>query len=159
MSENLLKIVKYIDYCYINNYIKNCLKITNNLQNVNDWKIFTNYSNDEKYNILYLLQMIYLKNKLNSDTFLLSIHIYKKICIKYAHVIDNYVSLFGSVYVAINKIYCDKYLTDYFLVECLRIELKIIKKMISCVEKFLMFDEIYFGFDEKKKIKNEISWI
>jgi hypothetical protein len=158
MNKNFLKIIKYIDYCYINNYLKNNLKIINvNCdENMNDWKIFSTYSNDEKFNILYLIQMICSQIEFDYEIFLISIHIYKKICIKYAHIIDNYVYLFGSIYVVINKLYCKKYLTDKFLIKIFNIEQKIITIMISCIEKFLTNYEIYFGNNEKNKIMNEI---
>lgn len=156
INKKLLKVVKYIDYCYINNYVKNCVKNINDTKNMNDWKIFSTYSNDEKYNILYLIQMICSQNEFDYEIFMLTIHIYRKICIKYAHIIDNYVYLFGSIYIAVNKLYYDEYLSENFLVNILNLEQKIIKNMISCIEKFLIHDEIYFGIEEKIKLKNEI---
>lgn len=164
MSENinvnnkLLQIIKYIDFCYINNYLKNNFKLNSNNSNdsMNNWKIFSTYSNDDKYNILYLIQMICSQNVFDHETLIISIYIYKKICIKYAHLIDNYVYLFGTIYIVMNKFYCINYLNDDFLIKILNIEPKIIKIMITCIENFLIDYEIYFGNVEKNNIFNEI---
>lgn len=156
-NEKLLKTVKYIDYCWVNNYIKNILITVNNLHDINNWKIFSNYSTDEKHNILYLVQALHSQNVFKYKIFLLSVHIYKNICVRYAHIIDNYVCLLGSIYIAVNRSYCDEYLTEHFLVKILKIELCIVKEMISCIENFLVQYKIYFTLEEKKKIKNEIK--
>jgi len=147
-DKKLIKHIKYIDYCYINNYVKNNLKIINHTENMNDWKIFSAYSNDDKYNILYLILMLYSQNEFDYQIFLLSIRIYKKICIKYAHVINNYVYLFGSIYITVNKFCCDEYLTENFLVNIFNLERKIVNDMIHCIKKFLIYDEKYFGIED-----------
>ena len=106
-----LKIVKFIDYIYLINFILNTLSDRNlsiykSLQDQtdNDWKIFSTHCVNESLNILYLLKAIKLMPNYNCELLLLSIHIYAKICEKYAHQIKNYTYLFASVYIAVNKI-------------------------------------------------------
>ena len=56
-SKNMIKIIKYIDYLYVSNYITNTLKYSTNDKLLNEWKIFSIYSNSlsviDKYNIFY----------------------------------------------------------------------------------------------------------
>ena len=134
-TNELVKIIKYIDYLYLNNYIKNSLKYgfedikntkkTNN-DNNNEWKIFSTHLNtkeqnigeqkiENQFNILNLIQLIITRDEFDYETFLMTIHIYRKICIQYAHLIDNYVYLFGSIYITLNKILCDNFLSNKFL--------------------------------------------
>ena len=89
----------------------------------------------------------------------MTIHIYRKICIQYAHLIDNYVYLFGSIYITLNKILCDNFLSNKFLSDVFGIDLIVINKMIMCIDKFIddNDNDIYFGIDEISKIKNIIN--
>lgn len=153
-TNKLVKVIKYIDYLYLNNYIKNSLKyeFKDNKDNKNnEWKIFSNHLNvkeqkrNDQFNILNLIQSIIIQNEFDYEIFLITIHIYKKICIQYAHLIDNYVYLFGSI--------SNKFLSDIFDIEPI-----IINKMIMCVNKFINDNDIYFGIDEKIKITNNIYY-
>lgn len=163
-KDNLIKIIKYINYLYLNNYIKNCLTYINEDNKINEWKIFSTNLNiseqqkDDQFNILNLVQAIINHNDFDHEIFLISIHIYRKICIRYAHLIDNYVYLFGSIYVALHNILCDKFLSNNFLSNLFDIKQCIINKMIMCIERFINFNDIYFGVDEKNSITNGIYY-
>ncbi len=160
----LLKFIKYIDYLYLNNYITNSLKYSFEDNKNNEWKIFSTHFNvgekkrDDQFNILYLIQSIVNQNEFDYEIFLISIHIYRKICIKYAHLIDNYVYLFGSIYIVLNKIFCDKFLSNNFLSKIFDLKPEIISKMITCVDIFINTNDIYFGKDERIKITNSIYY-
>lgn len=180
MSNNnkILKLVKFIDYIYLNYYVKNSLNVSisdvsisdvETNKNMNNWKIFSTRSNDveinkinnvylsgERLNILYLLQMIISQDIYDFEVLLISLHIYKKICIQYAHLIDNYTYLFGCVYIVINKILCKKFLTENFLSNMFGINPKFISMMIHCVDEFIDTNDIYFGTDEKHNILDGI---
>ena len=113
-----LKIVKFIDYIYLNNYITNMLipdtnvQLTKKIANTyyaqeqidNDWKIFSTHYIDESLNILYFIKKIKSKSNFNIELLLLTLHIYTNICKKHAHQIENYTYLFASVYIGVNKI-------------------------------------------------------
>ena len=163
-KNKLLKVIKYIDYLYLNNYIKNSVKYGFDDNKNNEWKIFSTHLNygeskkDNHYNILNLIDTIIVQNEFDEEIFLISIHIYKKICIQYAHLIDNYVYLFGSVYISLNKILCDKFLSNKFLSDIFNIEPKIINKMLICIDKFINNNDIYFGIDEKIQIIDNIYY-
>lgn len=158
----LFKIIKYIDYIYINNYVFNSLKYITIDDKINEWKIFSTHFNvkksDLQYNILHLVQSIVNQNEFDYEIFLISIYIYKKICIEYAHLIDNYVYLFGSIYIALNKKMCDEFLSNNFLSNIFNIKHVIVDNMIMCIEKFINTNNIYFGIDEKIKIIDEIYY-
>jgi len=162
-KNELLKIIKYIDYLYLNKYIKNSLKYGFENNKNNEWKIFSTHyvvgkqKKDEQFNILNLVQSIFNQNEFNSEIFLITIHVYRKICIEYAHLIDNYVYLFGSIYITLNKILCDEFISNKFLSDIFDIEPNIINKMIKSIEDFIICDDIYFGIDEKNNIANEIN--
>lgn len=161
-KKKLLKVIKYIDYLYLNNYINNSLRYGFEDNKNNEWKIFSTHFNvgekkrDNQFNILYLIQTIVNQNGFDYEIFLISIHIYRKICIKYAHLIDNYVYLFGSIYIVLNNIFCDEFLSNKFLSDIFNIKPEIISKMFACVDKFINTNDIYFGNDEKIKITNSI---
>ena len=166
-KNNLLRIVKYLNYIYITSYVKNSLKINkynekNNEKN-NEWKIFSTHfnikqQNYEQFNILHLIQSIISRDEFDYNILLISIYIYKKICINYADLIDNYIYLFGSVYITMNKILCDNFLDANFLSIIFDIELKIITKMIKCIDNFINNNDIYFSIDEKNKIIDGIYY-
>lgn len=161
-NNSLKKIIEYLDYCYLTNNIKNTLNSDNkNNNDLNIWNIFSfnsiNNKNDfEKHNILYLVQNIITKEYFNNEIFLLSIYIYKKICVKYANIIDNYIYLFGSIYVSINLIN-NKNVTENFLISLFNIEISIVKKMIDCINIFLNNNYIYFNIRQRNKIIQLIS--
>jgi len=163
-KNKLVKIIEYIDYLYLNNYIKNSLKYGLNNNKNNELKIFSTHFNigkqkrDEQLNILNLIQSIVIQNEFNYEIFLITIHIYRKICIQYAHLIDNYVYLFGAIYITLNKILCDKFLSNKFLSDILDIEPIVINKMVMCIDKFIDDNDIYFGMDEIIKITNSIYY-
>lgn len=159
----LKKIVKFIDYVYLNNYIRNSLIKENysnqNLNLNNDWKIFsTQYKNDD-INILNFIKIIRIQPNYSDELLLLTTHIYVKICVEYAHLIENYTYLFASIYIAINinNIMLDEYLTCNFLAKFLNINLDFAKQMINLVEKFMIESDIYFGSNEKDYIINNIT--
>lgn len=86
----------------------------------------------------------------------MAIHIYGKICIKHAHKIENYTLLFGSVYVGVNKIVSDKYLSDDFIAKTFNIGIVKALQMVMLVEEFMDTNDIYFGSKEKESL---ISYI
>jgi len=162
-NKYLLKIIKYIDYIYLNSYINNLLIIKKYDEDLNKWKIFStcfnnNKKNYEQFNILHLIKSIISQNEFNYEILLISIHIYEKICIKYAHLIDNYTYLFGSVYISMNKILSDNFLSDNFLSNLFDIHVEKIILMIKCIDYFIDFNDIYFDINDKKKIINEIYY-
>lgn len=159
-DDKLIEMIKYIDYCYIHNYIKNTLE--NNKTAQEEWNVFTFHSTNtqiinEKCNILYLLQNIISHKEFNYEILLWTIHIYKNICIKYANTIDNYVYLFGSIYISIN-IVNDKYISDDFLSKLFDLDGKIIKKMIKTIDNYIDNNDIYFGDCEKNKIVDLVKY-
>lgn len=170
-----IKIVKFIDYVYLNNFITNTLlkenKSTNTINqfkydynnnfvidlsmnsiNENDWKIFSNHFINDNVNILYFIKSVKLKSNYSYELLLITIHIYTKICIKYAHLIENYTLLFASVYIAINKVMCDEYLPYTFMAKVLKINRGLAKKMVWIVDRFMDLNDIYFGSNDKEKI-------
>jgi hypothetical protein len=157
-----LRMIKFIDYIYVNFYVVNSLKNYNyyNKETMNEWKIFSTHSNKciEHQNILYLIKLLSSQKEFHYDIILICIHVYIKICEKYAHLIDNYTYLFGSVYISINKFLCDEFLCDNFLSNIFGIDLKIINNMVKCVDRFVDCNEIYFGIEEKIKIINGIYY-
>lgn len=163
-KNKLLKVIKYIDYLYLNNYISNSLRYGFDDNKNNEWKIFSTHFNveeqkrDEQFNVLNLVQSIVNQDVFNYEIFLITIHVYRKVCIKYAHLIDNYVYLFGSIYITLNKILCDEFISNKFLSNIFGIEPEIISKMNKCIENFIDSNDIYFGTDEKNKITNSIYY-
>jgi hypothetical protein len=165
-----LKIVKFIDYIYLNNYITNMLipdtnvQLTKKIANPyyiqeqidNDWKIFSAHYIDESLNILYFIKKIKSKSNFNIELLLLTLHIYSNICKKHAHKIENYTYLFASVYIGVNKIICVEYLTDIFIAQVLNIPINNAKKMVNLVDKFMDTNDIYFGIKEKEGLINNI---
>ena len=159
-NNSIIKIIKLVDYSYLNNYI--LLNIideeTNSKKNVyNDWKIFSNHNYDEKINIFYFLKLIKHQNDFSYEKLLLIIHIYIKICQKYAHLIDNYTYLFATVYISINNLMFIESIEYFYLAEILKINHDIAKKMIVLVDNFIDTEKIYFSTLEKQKILNKIK--
>ncbi len=161
-KNQMMRIIKFIDYIYLNSYVNNSLNInkSNDLDTMNEWKIFSTHSNKsiEYQNIYYLIKSLSTQNEFDYDILLISIHIFRKICKKYAHLIDDYIYLFGSVYISVNKNFCDEYLSDNFLAKIFNVDLKIINKMVKCVDKFVLYNDIYYGCEEKVKIMNGIYY-
>lgn len=165
-DDNMIKIIKYIDYIYVNTYIKNSLKDTNNLINseiMNEWKIFSicskdnnNKANIEKHNILYLIQNICKSDIFAIELLIWSIYIFKNICFKYAHLIDNYVYLFGTIYVISIKHIFGDFISYEFLIKTFDIDLTKSQKMVDCVNKCIGYRTIFLNPVEKKKIINSI---
>lgn len=172
IKEFELKIVKLIDYVYLDNFISNTLifEIKKNLPNKdlkyiyisenddNDWKIFSNHYIDESKNILYFIKIIRSQPNYNYEILLLTLHIYIKICKKYAHIIENYTNLFGAVYIGVNKICCEEFLTYIFLAKILNLDKNIAKKMVNLVDKFMDSNDIHFDSKEKEKIISSILY-
>ena len=162
-KNQMLRIIKFIDYIYINSYVINSLISKQDTSgDMNDWKIFSARSNkcnnEDNFNILYLIQLLSSQNQFDYEVFLISIHIYKKICKYNAHLIDNYTYLFGSVYISTNKIFCDEFLQNDFLSNVFGIDKITIQKMVNCIDKFIDCNNIYFGTEERTKIINEINY-
>ena len=160
-SKNMIKIIKYIDYLYVSNYITNTLKYSTDNKLLNEWKIFSIYSNSqsviEKYNIFYLIKVLNEHSTFTYDLFLWTIYVYKKICFKLAHIIDNYVYLFASIYAVGIKFFEIKYDCSNLLFEILNISKQQSLKMIYCIEMFYNFNNIFFSNYEKSKIINQIK--
>lgn len=72
--------------------------------------------------------------------------------------INNYTYLFGSVYISINKNYCYEYLSDYFLSNTFSVDLTVVNKMVIYIDKFIDYNDIYFGVEEKIKVVNGIYY-
>lgn len=172
-----IQLVKFIDYVYLSNFITNTLVQENqhrlystydntiindslsiDIPNENDWKIFSNrYANiSDSNNILYFIKNIKTKSNYSDELLCLTIHIYTKICKKYAHMIENYTCLFASVYIAINKVMCEDYLPYTFMGKVLNINRGIAKKMVWLVDKFIDNEDIYFDSIEKENIIKSI---
>ncbi len=139
-----IQIIKYINYCYLDNYIKNIVgKKTN--QSIYDWSVFSGHGCDD-INILFFLNSIKKKNNFSEDVILLSINIYIVICEQYAHLIDNYTLLFASIYISVNKIVCTRCLGPIYLVQTLKISNELAKKMVLTIDDFIVgtdkFDSI-----------------
>ncbi len=148
-----LKVVQFIDYSYLSNYIKNTTNIFGvKKSNDDDWKIFSNHHPDESVNILYFIRILEQNKFYSLDTLLLSLHVYNEICIKYAHMFDNYTSVFATIYVVVNKIISDEYVNHIFLANILKINQQLSLKMIYMVEKIINTNDIYFSSKEKEKI-------
>ena len=109
-------------------------------------------------NILYLLQNIVSQDEFDYEILLWTIHIYQNICVKHANMIDNYIYLFGSIYVSVN-IVNDKYISENFLTEIFCINGDIIKKMIKTIDNYIDNNDIYFGDCEKNKIIDSVKCI
>ena len=154
------KLIKYIDYIYLSNYINNNIVEINayyNFTNDYDWKIFSNHKFINEINILYLIKCFKLQKKYYSkEILLISIYVYISICKKYAHLIDNYTFLFGSIYITINKYFNDEYLTTDFLSKILNINKSVAIKMTMIIEKYIENSNLYYGNIEKLEIINSI---
>lgn len=172
IKEIELNIVKFIDYIYLDNFVANTLMIDENIllskkiknkydeNSDENWEIFSsvniNINFDETINILYFIKKIKSHKNYNYDILLLSIHIYSKICKKYAHLIDNYTYLFASVYIVVNNVINNEYLTYIYMIQILNITNNIATKMINIVNKFIDSNDIYFDLKEKEWLKNKI---
>jgi hypothetical protein len=159
-DREIIEIIRLTDYYYIISLARNSLKFSDDVI-VNEWKIFSTHSiniqlNNEDCNMLYLLQNMISHDEFDYEILLWTIHIYENICIKYADLIDNYVYLFGSIYVSANIIN-EKYLSEIFLTKIFGIDVNIVKKMINTINNYMDNNDIYFGIDEKKKILNLIN--
>ena len=139
-----IQIIKYINYCYLNNYIKNIVERKSN-QSTYDWSVFSGYGSDD-VNILFFLNSIKKQKNFSEDIILLSINIYIVICEQFAHLIDNYTLLFASIYISVNKIVCAKCLDSIYLVRTLKISNELAKKMVKTIDDFIVrtdkFDSI-----------------
>jgi hypothetical protein len=161
-NKSIIKVTKYIDYCYISNYIENSMNqniqnsINKNIQLQNEWKIFSIHSNIEQINILYLLQLFISQQNFDMKKFVLSIYVYKQICINFAHLIDNYTSLFGTIYITINNT-----INKEFLSEILNIDILNIKNMIYCIEKYMKYNYNYLFYNDYEEINiiNSIKYL
>lgn len=91
-----IRIIKFIDFCWLNNFIQNSISRKNN--NIFDkyykyeltceltWTIFSNKYYNEKLNILYFIKSIKKHQGYSLELLLLTINIFSKICVQYAHV-------------------------------------------------------------------------
>lgn len=160
-TKYMTKIIKYIDYLYLSNYIANSLKYQTDDKLLNEWKIFSIYSNGsnalEKHNILYLVKTLNTYSTFTQELLLWTIYVYKQICIKLAHVIDNYVYLFGSIYALGTKLTRMKYDCSRILFEIFNINKEQSLKMTECVEMFIDFNNIFFNNYERNIIINQIK--
>jgi len=158
----ILRIIKFIDYLYLTSYINNSLKnfAPDNSDIVNEWKIFSIHLNklQEYQNIFYLINLLSKQNEFDYEVLLVSIHIFNKICKKYAHLIENYVILFGSIYITLNKNFCEEYLCDNFLADIFNVNVKIINEMVKCIDNFIIYNDVYYCCEEKNKIINGIYY-
>ena len=156
------KIATTLDLIYVCGHVNvnvtksssSCLFGPDNKKNTEKWKIFSFHpinSNDEKYNILYLLLNIISQNEYDYEILLWSIHIYNDICVEYANMIDSYVYLFASIYISVNVIN-EKYIRASFLTQIFGIDIRIGKKMVKTIDDYVDRSDIYFGVCEKKKI-------
>ena len=161
LEENLIKIVKFVDYCYLQNFIKNTLNDNyeyNNLYELNEWKIFSNNLFNEKKNILNFLTIIKNLKYFSINIILLTINIFKKICIKYAHLIENYTLLFGCIYTCITKINSDNYINYNFLYNYLKIDNNYIKNICDIVNKFIDCNDIFMSNEDKINLMTVILY-
>lgn len=140
-SELNKKICKYIDFCYLKYFIENSEKystnLTNNIINDNvDWKIFSTCY-DEHINILYVLDYVEKIPTFSYDLLFASLHLYNKICIRYAHLIECYTYLFASIYICVSDMICVEYHGYAILSKILRINKTKSKKMIDAINYFV----------------------
>jgi hypothetical protein len=159
--KTIVKIVKYIDYCYLKNYIDNTLSHSQQIKQIeqNNWRIFSNCFYDENKNLLNFLTSIKKFKSYLFDNVLLSIHIFNEVCKKYAHLIENYTCLYGIVYLCVNNKFNkinEKNIPDSFVEEFFNLSERQVKFMSKLVKKFMQENEINFGNDEKKFITNHI---
>lgn len=156
---DIIKIIKFIDYTYLSNFISNSIKnvpeSSNDEFTNDDWKIFSTQCINEKYNILYFINTIIHMLNYNFETLLISIHVYTKICKQYAHVINNYTCLFAAVYGCIAKLFNNK-ITNNLVSEILNISDDVSNHMMMIVEKFMEFNDIYFGSNEEQNLIHNI---
>lgn len=175
LDNKYLPVIKYIDYVYIENYIKSSLKQTINANNENDDPIHTYLINElkifsicskntnlqkslnYKINILYLIQKIYFYPQFTYQSFLKAIHIFEKICCKYAYLIDNYVYLLGSIYILILCLDNEKLHPQKLLMELLDIDKKTSGIMLDCVDIFINFYDVSFSYQERINIIKRIE--
>lgn len=160
----MTKIIKYIDYLYVSNYITNSLKYQENDKLLDKWKIFSIYSNSsngsnasEKYNILHLVKTLSIHTTFTPELLLWTIYVYKKICFKLSHIIDNYVYLFGSIYALGTELTEIKYDSSKLLFEIFNVDKEQSFKMTKCVKMFIDFNDIFFNDYERTKIINQIK--
>lgn len=158
----MTKIIKYIDYLYLSNYIANSLKYQTDDKLLNEWKIFSIYSNGsnalEKHNILYLVKTLNTYSTFTQELLLWTIYVYKQICLKLAHVIDNYVYLFGSIYALGIKLTGIKYDYSMLLFEIFNVDKEQSLKMTNCVLMFIKLNNIFFNNYERTNIINQIKF-
>ena len=161
LEENLIKIVKFVDYCYLQNFIKNTLNDNyeyNNLYELNEWKIFSNNLFNENKNILNFLTIIKNLKYFSINTILLTISIFNKICIKYAHLIENYTLLFGCIYTCIIKINSDNYINYNFLYNYFLIDSNYIKNIYNIINKFIDSNDIFMSNEDKIDLMTNILY-
>lgn len=164
-DKSKLKIIKHLHYTYINNYIKNTLIKPTNLKMNNEWEIFDtktcdtnsgyilNTNNDD---ILQLINYICESEIFTDYQIMYVIYIFDEICVLYAHLIDNYVYLFGTIYALSNKFYFGNFSPYDFLMKIFNIDDVKSKNMINCVDKFIRLHKITFSSSKKNKIINMI---
>lgn len=159
MSSFEKKIIRYIDYQYIHNYIT--ININPKSPNIdyNDWKIFSNHIYDEKINILHCIKIIKKHSSFTKYQLLVALYVYTKICNVCAHLIDNYTYLFATTYVVINSFLSDEYFTVLELSEILNINYPHAKRMINVIENFIKQREIYFNAIQQNNLLSMLAEI
>ena len=140
-----IKIVKYIDYCYLNNYVNNIILS----KPLNDSLIiFDDIKHDEKVNILYFLNSLkklsIINPQYNFECILNTIVIFEKICIESAHQFTAYTYLFATVYAVIYaNSYTDNNFSCEFLTKVIKVNLNLANSMIECVSKYIKNIDIF----------------
>jgi len=160
MSSLEKKIIKYIDYQYIYNYVTiNVNQKRHNNIDYYDWKIFSNRTYDETINILHCIKIIKKHPGYTKYQLLVALHVYTKICNLYAHLIDNYTYLFATIYVVINSFFSDEYFTAFGLSDILNITYSHAKLMMNVVDNFIMQREIYFNSIQQNNLYAKLAEI
>lgn len=163
MSKNnniIIKIIKFIDYCWLDNFIANTLshsKITSNDINYS-WFVFSNKYYNENSNILSFIRNIKKHHGYNSELLLITINLFESICRKHAHCIENYTCLFAAIYIAINRIFVEEYLSFNFLSEFFNFDTIIARKMVENVDLFIYYNDIFFGLEEQNMLMKKILY-
>ena len=159
-----VRIIKFIDFCWLNNFIQNSISPKNN--KILDkyykweltWEIFSNKYYNEKLNILYFIKSIKKHHGYSLELLLLTINIFEKICVQYAHQIENYTCLFAAIYIAANKIVLNEYLSWDFLSEFFKLDIVIARKMVEHIDFFMCNNDIYFGVKEQNNLMIKILY-
>lgn len=160
---NTLKIIRYIDYCWLNNFVANSIEPIDFDKNQNyqidyEWNLFSNNQTQKQTNIYEFIKFIKKNSEYSNEVLLLSINVFEKICIKYAHLIENYTFLFAAVYIAINKSFVEGNLDLETLTSFFHIEKNIAKKMIFCINKFIQYNNVQISLNERLKLLDKIIY-